>query len=298
MNVLDLSLLPPPDALLPLDFERLLAERKAELLADLPEAQRPAVAETLSLESEPLNIALQNAAYRELLLRHTINQSILAAFLATATGADLDHHGAAWGLQRHVLQAAQPNARPPVPQQLEADADFRRRIQLAPYKLSNAGTADAYKAHVLDAHGDVKDAASTRPIPGTVRIHVLAHSNDGQASATVLNAVHAHLNQEHIRPLNDRIEVVAATRKAFQLRYQIDYASRPDTPAIQAEIQRRLNDLWPSKHRLGQTVALVHLYGALDVSGVNQARILSPSADIVCQAHEYPWLSASIEVLP
>ncbi|EKN3428819.1 baseplate assembly protein, partial [Yersinia enterocolitica] len=51
MATIDLSLLPPPFVVEELDYETLLAERKATLISLYPEEQRAAVARTLSLES-------------------------------------------------------------------------------------------------------------------------------------------------------------------------------------------------------------------------------------------------------
>jgi phage-related baseplate assembly protein len=49
-----------------LDYESLLAERKATLISLYPEEQQPAIASTLVLESEPIVKILEENAYREL----------------------------------------------------------------------------------------------------------------------------------------------------------------------------------------------------------------------------------------
>ena len=54
MANIDLSQLPAPDVVETLDFETILAERKATLVSLYPEEQQDAVARTLALESEPL----------------------------------------------------------------------------------------------------------------------------------------------------------------------------------------------------------------------------------------------------
>nr|MDN1264834.1 hypothetical protein [Escherichia coli] len=46
--------IPAPDVIEELDFETILAERKATLISLYPEDQQEAVARTLTLESEPL----------------------------------------------------------------------------------------------------------------------------------------------------------------------------------------------------------------------------------------------------
>ena len=54
MAVIDLSQLPAPDVVETLDFETILAERKATLVSLYPEDEQEAVARALTLESEPL----------------------------------------------------------------------------------------------------------------------------------------------------------------------------------------------------------------------------------------------------
>lgn len=54
MAVIDLSQLPAPDVVETLDFEAILAERKATLISLYPEDEQDAIAVTLTLESDPL----------------------------------------------------------------------------------------------------------------------------------------------------------------------------------------------------------------------------------------------------
>lgn len=54
MATIDLSQLPAPDVVETLDFETILAERKATFVSLYPEDQQDAIARTLALESEPV----------------------------------------------------------------------------------------------------------------------------------------------------------------------------------------------------------------------------------------------------
>ena len=91
MATIDLSQLPAPIVVEVLDYEDILAERKATLISLYPEEQREAVARTLSLESEPIVKLLQENAYREVILRQRVNDAAKAVMLAhAATG---DHPG-------------------------------------------------------------------------------------------------------------------------------------------------------------------------------------------------------------
>lgn len=86
MATIDLSQLPAPDVVEVLDYESILAERKATLLSLCYESQREAVARTLQLESEPLTKLLEESAYREVMWRQRVNEAARANMLAYATG--------------------------------------------------------------------------------------------------------------------------------------------------------------------------------------------------------------------
>lgn len=89
MPIIDLNQLPAPDVVEELDFETILAERKATLISLYPEDQQEAVARTLMLESEPLVKLLEENAYRELIWRQRVNEAARAVMLACAAGNDL-----------------------------------------------------------------------------------------------------------------------------------------------------------------------------------------------------------------
>ncbi|KVE41496.1 hypothetical protein WS69_27915 [Burkholderia sp. BDU5] len=79
---IDLSQLPAPDIVEPLDFETLFAERKARLVSLYPVEHQAEIAATLELESEPVTRVLQENAYREVLLRQLINDTSRGVLLA------------------------------------------------------------------------------------------------------------------------------------------------------------------------------------------------------------------------
>lgn len=56
MATVDLSQLPQPQIIEVLDFEVILSEVKAVMLAAFPKEQQASVAAALELESEPLNV--------------------------------------------------------------------------------------------------------------------------------------------------------------------------------------------------------------------------------------------------
>jgi len=143
MATIDLSQLPAPDVVETLDYEILLAERKATLISLYPEEQQAAIARTLSLESEPIVKLLQENAYREVILRQRINEAAKAVMAAYALDDDLDQLSANKGVERLTITAADETAIPPTAAVMESNDDFRARIAAAFEGLSVAGPTGA-----------------------------------------------------------------------------------------------------------------------------------------------------------
>lgn len=288
--MIDLSQLPPPDVVEPLDFEALLAERKTRLLELTPEADRAALAAALELESEPITILLQENAYREALLRQHINDAARAVMLASAAGADLTHLGALFGVARQVITPADTTTNPPTPAVFESDASLRARIQLAPESYTSCGTFEAYRFHALAARADVLDAAVLRPEPGTVRIVVLSAEGDGTPSAAQLADVLKKLQARDLRSVNDTVEVVPASVRPYSVTATLTLYPGPAAQPVIDQAQDALLAYAHATHRLGYDVSLSGIFAALHQPGVQRVTVTTPAADIVCAAHEAPQL--------
>ena len=134
MPIIDLNQLPAPDVVEELDFETILAERKATLISLYPEDQQEAVARTLTLESEPLVKLLEENAYRELIWRQRVNEAARAVMLACAAGNDLDVIGANYNTTRLIITPADDSTIPPTPAVMDLTpiivCVFSRRLKL------------------------------------------------------------------------------------------------------------------------------------------------------------------------
>nr|WP_314269812.1 baseplate J/gp47 family protein [uncultured Kingella sp.] len=290
MAEIDLTQLPAPDAVEQFDFETIFARKKQQLVALCPESIKSTVAATLELESEPLTIDLQQQAYSELLVRQRINEAVRATFLAFAAGADLDHIGASRGLKRKTIQAADPAQNPPVPEILETDEAFRRRIQMHPEKFAAAGPRAAYIAHALDIEG-VADANAVRPEAGKVRIYIKAETEDGIAGQELLSRVQTHLSAEDKRPLCDTVQVLSGSPKTATVRYQTRYQSQLGKELVKKAQEQALAAVLAENRHLGARIALSKIIGALDVVGAEKVVLTEPQQDIVC--HEGEFISIS-----
>lgn len=275
-GVLDLSRLSPPDVVERLDYETILGAMRADLLA-----RAPTLAPVLALESEPAVKILEVAAYRELLLRARINDAAKAVLLATATGADLDHLAALFGVRRFVLDPGGTGAAPPVPPTLESDGDLRYRTQLALEGFSTAGPRGAYAYHAFSASPLVRDVSVTSPTPGQVLVTVLSAEAPGTATPTLIAAVDAALSAEDVRPLCDTVVVQSAAILPYAIAAELEMDPGPDSDVVLQQAFAAVALYAQETHRLGRRVTRSGLFAALHRPGVRRVLLPSPAADVV-----------------
>lgn len=277
MPTIDLSQLPSPTIIEELDFETILTEVKAVMVAAFPDDQQSAVAAAMMLESEPLNIIAQAMAYRELLLRQRINEGAAACMLSHSTGDDLDNIAANLDTERLVITEATDTA----DAVMESDEALRLRAQAAFEGMSVAGPSAAYEYFARSASGQVADARATSPSPAEVVVAVLSTEGDGTASAELLAAVAAAVNDEEVRPIGDRVTV----QSAEIVEYEIDatlylYPGPESEPIINAADASLQKFLTQNDKKISRDVARSAISAALHVQGVQRVVLNSPPEDI------------------
>ncbi|MBJ2112325.1 baseplate assembly protein [Serratia ureilytica] len=281
MATIDLSQLPAPNVVEPLDYETLFAERKATLISLYPADQQEAVARTLALESEPIVKLLQENAYREVLLRQRVNDAAKAVMLAHATGEDLDQLGANFNTPRLVIAPADESAIPPTPAVMEADEDYRLRLQDAFEGMSTAGSAGSYRFHARSADGRVADVTAISPSPADVTVTVLSRDGDGSASPELLQVVSAALNDEDVRPVADRVIVQSAKIAPYVIEAVLYLYPGPEVAPILTAAKQRLHNYVLTMRRLGRSIRRSGIIAALTVEGVERVEVAKPATDIV-----------------
>ncbi|OQP31913.1 baseplate assembly protein [Pantoea latae] len=291
MATINLSQLPAPDVVETLDYEALLAERKATLISLYPAEQQAALARTLTLESEPLVKLLQENAYRELILRQRINEAAKANMVAWATGSDLDQLGANNGVTRLTLRAADNSTLPPTAALMESDDNFRMRIAAAFEGLSVAGPSGAYEYHAKSADGRVADVSATSPAPAEVVITVLSREGDGTAPADLLAIVANALNDEDVRPVADRVSVQTAAIVEYRVDATLYLYPGPEAEPIRAAAEAKLIAFINAQARLGRDIRQSALYAALHVEGVQRVELAQPAADVVLDKTQAAYCS-------
>lgn len=263
-TAVDLSRLPPPDVVEVLDYETILADLRASLIAAVPGFDA-------LLESDPAIKLLEIVAFREVLLRQRVNDGARAVMVAYATGADLDNLAALFGVTR-LLTGTNTQ---------EDDDALRRRVLLAPESYSVAGPAGAYIFHALSADGDVLDAAATSPAPGEVVVSLLSRTGDGTASPALIAAVEAVVNDDGIRPLTDQVTVQSATIIPFNVDARLTLFPGPDAALILASANASLDELLESQRRIGRDITRSALFAAIHVAGVQNVELVEPAADVL-----------------
>lgn len=272
---IDLSQLPAPDVVELVDYEQILAGRKAYMISLWPAEEQAEIAGRLELESEPLTKLLQENAYRELVWRQRVNEASLATLLAYAKGADLDQVAGNYNVKRLVIQAASPQAIPPVPLLMENDEALRERAQMAFEGLSTAGPRNSYIFHARSAAGRVADASADSPSPAVAVVTIQAIDGNGSADSLLLDLVRNYLNDEDRRPVTDRLTVQGAQVLPYQVTAKLFLLSQgPEVEPILAAAEQRLKAYVSQRRRLGMQVSESAIHAALHVEGVRKVELL------------------------
>jgi len=281
MTAIDLSKLPAPTAVEPLDVQAILAEALAELTLAHPDFAN-------ILPSDPAMTVLEVFAYREVLLRARINEAFKQCLLAYATGSNLDQLAALYGVERLLVDAGDATAIPVIPPTYEGDDAFRQRIVLSLDGHTTAGSVESYRYHALSASGAVADVGISSPSAGLVQVVVLSSEGDGVPDASLLATVSEALNADTVRPLCDTVQVLPVALLNYSVGATLQIGSGADASLVLATAQAAVDAYVASVKRVGATVALSGVYQALHQAGVVKATLASPTANVVATALQAP----------
>ena len=259
----DLASLPTPAVIETLSFETIFSELQAEFQSRYPDY-------SALLASDPAVKLLEVAAYREVLLRNRINAAAKASLLAFATGSDLDHLAAFYGVTRLTD---------------ETDEALRLRTRQRIIGFANAGGTAHYRYWALSASPEVADVEVDSPEPGRVRISVLAKGEADTVPDAVLDAVRAVVLRDDIRVLTDTVEVVPAELIPVTVTARIWLY--PDTPMAAFEaIEARFKEALAAQSGLGWDLTPSWVIGELHRPGVHKVELHSPTTDIRANANQ------------
>ncbi len=290
-DYVDLSALPPPSVIEPLDAEQIFSELLADFKARKPEY-------TALVESDPVIIALECAAYREMLIRNRINEAAKATMLAHARGSDLDNLAAFYKVRRLIVEEGDPDAIPPKEPIYENDDRLRLRTQLAMESYTTAGAEKAYCFHAYSASAKVKSVKIKSPNPGEVLVTILSTEENGSADENLCNEVLTYLNADDKRPLTDSVSVQSAEIVEYAVKAKVFVYPGPSISIIENEIKTNLEKYTMKRHRIGEVLAYSGIFQALHTEGVQKVELYEPAQDIATNdTHAAFCTNTEIEVV-
>lgn len=272
---IDLSKIKAPDSVEKLDVEVIVQELISALVAIDSSF-------TALVESDTTFKILEVCAYREFILRQLCNDKVRSVMLAFASGSDLEHISALFGVVRKTITPGNPSAIPPIEAVLETDDSMRARTQQSLEGFSSAGPIGAYKFHALQV-ATIKDVAVAGPptvSPGQVRVVILSTSGNGSASTNEVNQVFAQVNAEDVRPLTDQVTVQSASIVNYAINGTLYISPGADSGVVLASATSAIQKHVAEKHKIGQDIYISSIFGALSVAGVNRVTLASPSSDV------------------
>lgn len=299
-NAINLSGLPLPNLIEPIEFETELARLRAEFASKFP-FDHPIHA-ALTLESDPVNKVLEVLAYRYTLKIAEINRKARGLMLAFASGSDLDHIGVTYyRLERKVIQPADNTSVPPKPAIYETDEDYRYRLALSIEAMTMAGSAGSYEFHALSASTEVHSVTVHSPAPTEVDVY-LAGQIDGdvlnQANKTVgvsaqaVSDVYNALTADDVRPLTDLVRVQSATAKAYRIDAVVYVKNGISPQLILAQSMLALRQYLTDNFKPHARIATSRIIGALDVTGVSRIELIEPKNDVMTSIGEVAHCTA------
>ncbi|WFS02773.1 baseplate assembly protein [Rhizobium tumorigenes] len=256
-----------------------------------------------NLETDPLIITEEHAAFYDLLLTGRVNDAVLAY----AKGADLDQKAAELGVERKVLIAADTTVNPPIVEVLESDDSLRRRRQLVIEAFSTAGPEGAYVFFALASHPHVSDVAVYDPNSGLANdgeaLCVVASSQgDGVPTDAVLDSVADFLDariiryavtadrtrqitrRQKLRPLTDKVIVEACEVLDYSITVLLKIPFGPDPASVVALAQTRLTNYLASRRQISRLISDTAIASAVHVADTDGVPLVDDANIVITVA--------------
>lgn len=280
---LDLSLLPAPQAIHPIDYEAIRAARVAALVARFQAAGIPF--DVQSIETDPSVIHQEEDAYREMLDLQAINDAVDAVMIAYAVGSDLDNLGALIGLRRLTISAATDTAAAV----MESDAEFRNRIRIALDATAIGLTGGGYRTIALQAAPAVKSVALIKKGGGQIDVVLLGRGVDGSVSAEDVKAVNDRLQADDGGQLTDIVTVRSATPLPYDIVAEAIIPPGPSVAAIRNASVTALQAAADALKVIGGHIPTDALIAAGRIAPMTKFTLVSPAADLAPPADQVPY---------
>ena len=161
---------------------------------------------------------------------------------------------------------------------IERDDAFRMRIQEAPEHFSVAGPSAAYEYFAKSASALIIDVVVTSPRPGEVNVYPLL-VDGGLPGDEMLREVDRVVNASDVRPLTDKVKVLAPTEEPYdlELTYYIDEADSTREISTKAAVEQAIDDfvIW-QRSKIGRDINPTELQYRIRAAGAKRVAVTSP----------------------
>ena len=161
----------------------------------------------------------------------------------------------------------------------ESDDDLRNRRLLAPDKLSTAGPEKSYEYYARETLTNIIDVDTYSPTPGVVRVAILM--KDGALpTPSELDAVYNGLTPSSVRPLTDKVEVVAPIQVDYTIDLTYWLSTKPNSDIKQ--LQKNITDavdqfIFYEKTKLGRSINPSILIKMVMSAGARRVEVRTPT---------------------
>lgn len=262
-DVVDLSRLPMPTIVHPLDWDGEVDGFIATLEAELPQWRGV-------FESDSFIKAARTWSYRLTLERQSHNQDALNILLAYADGENLDHIAATYYSFAGIKRADG-----------ESIESFRNRIQLAPEAYSGAGTIGGYafQARAVDPVA-IPYVDVWFPSPGYANVAVqMADDIAAEQAASLLDEIRQKLHDDKHKT-SDILTISAVERLDVSVSATIHVASGPDAGLVVAAANAGLDAYEKLISRPGQVLSMSGLNNALHSDAAIRVLVAAPATEV------------------
>ena len=166
---------------------------------------------------------------------------------------------------------------------IETDTQLAERIYLAPSHYSVAGPEDAYIYWVKYFNANIGDVRVYSPSPAVVNV-MFVMENGELPNAGLIEQVEKFLQNEEIRPLTDKVEVMTPVQVPFNLevKYWIKESDRAKASNIQMAVNKAIEMyiVWQQRN-IGRDINPSQLNRYIMEAGAKRSEITSPSHTVI-----------------
>ena len=166
---------------------------------------------------------------------------------------------------------------------IETDESLRQRIYIAPASYSTAGSIDSYEYFARQYSADITNVRIISPSPGVVEIRYLLRGGV-IPEAESIKGLKEYLSCSDIRPLTDKVEVIAPAQVKYTLNltYYINSSDQSRANTIQGKVTEAINEYitW-QRSEIGRDINPDVLKQKIIEAGAKRADIISPIFTVV-----------------